>query len=100
MSEVSTRKLMDDLHRVVADAEALMAATAHDASERARDARSRATESVEQARKRLDELEGDFKARAQAAVDDANAYVRDNPWRSIGIAAAVGVVVGLLLGRR
>lgn len=100
MTDANTRKLMDDLSRVVADAEALMSATAHDVSDRARDARTRATESVEQARKRLDQLETDIKARAKAAADDANAFVRDNPWRAIGIAAAVGVVIGVLLGRR
>ncbi|HUO95322.1 MAG TPA: DUF883 family protein [Steroidobacteraceae bacterium] len=100
MSEASTRKLMEDLRTVVADAEALLSATAHDASEKARDARERATGSVEQARKRLEELEEDLRKRAQAAADDAGRYVKDNPWQSIGIAAAVGVVVGLILGRR
>ena len=100
MSEASTRKLMDDLRTVVADAEALLNATAHDASEKARDARQRATGSVEQARKRLEELEEELRARAKAAADDAGRYVKDNPWQSIGIAAAVGVVIGLILGRR
>jgi ElaB/YqjD/DUF883 family membrane-anchored ribosome-binding protein len=100
MSEFTTRKLMDDLRSVVADAEMLMSATAHDASDKAREARKRATESVEQARARLDELEDELKRRAKAAADDANRYVRDNPWQSIGIAAAVGVVIGLILGRR
>jgi ElaB/YqjD/DUF883 family membrane-anchored ribosome-binding protein len=33
-------------------------------------------------------------------AEDATDYVRENPWQSIGIAAAVGVVAGLLLGRR
>lgn len=100
MSEASTRKLMEDLRTVVADAEALLSATAHDASDKARDARERASGSVEQARKRLEELEEQLTARAKAAADDAHRYVRDNPWQSIGIAAAVGVVVGLILGRR
>ena len=100
MSEASTRKLMEDLRTVVADAEALLSATAHDASEKARDARERASGSVEQARKRLEELEEDLHARAKAAADDAGRYVKDNPWQSIGIAAAVGVVIGLILGRR
>ncbi len=100
MSEASTQKLMDDLRTVVADAEALLAATANDASERARDARARATGSVEQARQRLEALERDIEKRARAAADDAHRYVRDNPWQSIGVAAAVGFVVGLLIGRR
>ena len=100
MSEASTRKLMDDLRTVGSDAEALLSATAHDASDRAREARDRATGSVEQARRRLEDLEKDLKNRAKAAADDANRYVRDNPWQSLGVAAAVGVVIGLLLGRR
>ena len=100
MSHASTRQLMDDLRTVVADAEALLSATAHDASEKARDARERASGSVEQARKRLEELEEELKARARAAADDAGRYVKDNPWQSIGIAAAVGVVIGLILARR
>ena len=100
MSDSSTKRLMEDLRTVVADAEALLNATAHEATGKANDARKRAAESVEQARARLNELEDELKKRAQAAADDANRYVRDNPWQSIGIAAAVGVVVGLMLGRR
>jgi ElaB/YqjD/DUF883 family membrane-anchored ribosome-binding protein len=100
MREATTQKLMEDLRTVVADAEALLAATAHDVSDKARGARERATGSVEQARRRLEELEKDIKARAKAAADDASRYVSDNPWQSIGVAAAVGVVIGLLLGRR
>jgi ElaB/YqjD/DUF883 family membrane-anchored ribosome-binding protein len=91
---------MEDLRTVVADAEALLSATAHDASEKARGARERATGSVEQARRRLEELEEELTDRAKAAADDAGRYVKDNPWQSIGIAAAVGVVIGLILGRR
>jgi ElaB/YqjD/DUF883 family membrane-anchored ribosome-binding protein len=100
MSQANTRKLMEDLRTVVADAESLLTATAHDVSEKARDARQRASGSVEQARKRLEELEEELTARAKAAAEDAGRYVKDNPWQSIGIAAAIGVVVGLILGRR
>ena len=100
MSEVSTRTLIDDLRAVVTDAEALVAATAGDISERAKIARQRASGSVESARVRLAELEADLKRRAKAVRDDATQYVHDNPWQSVGVAAAVGVVIGVLLGRR
>ncbi|MGM0521736.1 MAG: DUF883 family protein, partial [Pseudomonadota bacterium] len=33
-------------------------------------------------------------------VDCCDRYVHDNPWSSIGIGAAAGFVVGLLLGRK
>lgn len=35
--------------------------------------------------------------RAAAATDE---YVHENPWTAIGIAAAVGLLVGVLLGQR
>ncbi len=100
MSKPSTDQLIDDLRTVVTDAEALLHATAHDASERAQAARSRAMGSVEQARKRLEELEHELGAQAKAVAEDTSRYVRDNPWQSLGIAAAAGIVIGVLLGRR
>lgn len=100
MAEASTRKLMDDLRAVVQDAEALMSATADDAGSGVREARARAAESLEAARARLEEIEEQVKSRAKDAADEANRYVRDNPWQSIGIAAAVGFVVGMIVSRR
>ncbi|HUX74795.1 MAG TPA: DUF883 family protein [Steroidobacteraceae bacterium] len=100
MREASGRTLMDDLRAVVADAEALLAATAGDVSDRAKSAHQRAAHSVENARARLSDMEADLQERAKAIADDATQYVHDNPWQSVGIAAAVGVVIGVLLGRR
>lgn len=100
MSQPSTRQLIDDLRAVVADAEALLQATAHDAGERAKEARSKAAGSVEQARHRLAELEKELGAEAKALADGAGDWVRDNPLQSLGIAAAIGVVIGVLLNRR
>ena len=100
MSEASTRTLIEDLKAVVAEAEALVAASAGDASDRAHDLRHHAAESVGKARAKLEELESAVSARAKAATDEAARYVRDNPLESVGIAAAVGIVIGLLLGRR
>ncbi len=47
-------------------------------------------------------------AHAQSALTDgakqyaatANGYVRDNPWQVIGMAAAAGVLLGVLFARR
>ena len=100
MTDATVHKLMDDLKAVAADAEALLAATAGDASERVRGARERAGESLGRARARLDAFEKDVKARAKAAAGDVDHYVHENPWPSIAAAAGVGVLVGILLARR
>jgi len=38
----------------------------------------------------------EVRTRARAADD----YVHDSPWKSLGVAALVGLAIGLLLGRR
>lgn len=99
-SATPTDRLLDDLRQVVEDTEALLRATAGQAGERAQEARSRAEESLRQARTRLEGLEQQVVTRARDAAHEADRYVRDNPWQSIGIAAGVAFVIGLLVSRR
>jgi ElaB/YqjD/DUF883 family membrane-anchored ribosome-binding protein len=99
-SNTSTERLMADLQAVVRDTENLLKATAGDASERAAKARTHAEESLHKARVRITEMEQDLAARAREAAKKTNQYVHENPWPSIGMAAGVGFVVGLLIGRR
>ena len=37
---------------------------------------------------------------ARAAAQDADSYVRSNPWVAVGIAAAAGLLLGGLLSRK
>lgn len=97
---VSADKLIEDLHTVVRDAEDLLKATASQAGEKVQQARARAEESVRQAKERLAGLEDEALARARAFAGETEAFVREKPWQALGIAAAAGLVLGLLLGRR
>jgi ElaB/YqjD/DUF883 family membrane-anchored ribosome-binding protein len=99
-TNIGTERLMADLQAVVRDTEDLLKATAGDASERAAKARAHAEESLRKARARMSEMEQHLAARAREAAQKTNEYVHENPWPSIGVAAGVGFVVGLLIGRR
>lgn len=99
-AEVSTDKLLGDLRTVVADAEALLKATAGQAGERIQEARGRAESSVRQARERIMSLEQDLAAQARAAAREADRYVHDNPWQVIGVAAGAAFLIGFLAGRK
>jgi ElaB/YqjD/DUF883 family membrane-anchored ribosome-binding protein len=99
-TNTSTERLMADLQAVVRDTENLLKATAGDVSERAAKARAHAEESLQKARARMNEMEQHLAARAREAAQKTNEYVHENPWPSIGVAAGVGFVVGLLIGRR
>ena len=93
-------KLVEDLKAVVADAEELVKATASQTGERITTARTKAEESLKTAKVRLAEQEGTVMAKNRAAAKATEDYVRANPWNGVGIAAAVGFVLGILVVRR
>lgn len=100
MEQVSTDKLLDDLKAVVNDAEELLKATAGQAGEKVSAARARAEASVRAARKRVTELQEDVLTQTKEMAEEADKYVRKNPWQAVGIAAAAGLIVGLMISRR
>ncbi len=98
--QVSTDKLMKDLRLVMEDAEDLLKATAGQAGEKVASVRARAEDSIRAAREALAEAGDDAIERGREAAESADAYVHEHPWTAIGIAAAAGLVVGLLLSRK
>ncbi len=99
-SDVTTDKLVQDLKTVMQDAEALLKATSTQTGERIQEVRARAEESLRQARARLTQVEEDALKQAREVADATEEYVRENPWQSVGIAAGVGLLLGLLISRR
>jgi ElaB/YqjD/DUF883 family membrane-anchored ribosome-binding protein len=55
---------------------------------------------VTAARAFVEEMPGAVSDRARNTVKVADDYVREQPWQTIGISAAVGLLIGFLLGRR
>lgn len=97
---VSATQLIDDLAAVIRDAESLLRATAAQTGDRVEEIRARAEETVRQAKARLEGVEEQAVERARVFAGEADEYVRGNPWRAVGIAAGVGIVLGLLMSRR
>ena len=100
MSTVHKDKLMSDLRVVIADAEELLRMTADQASDAAVDIRSRIQARMNQAKADLMLLQEAAVAKAKAAGHATDEFVHENPWKSIGIAAGVGMLLGLLVSRR
>jgi len=100
MSDVTTEQLVDDLKVVMRDAEALIKATSTQTGDKIQEVRARAEESLRQAKGRLVEVQEEALRRTREVADAAEEYVRDNPWQSLGIAAGVGLVLGILIARR
>jgi ElaB/YqjD/DUF883 family membrane-anchored ribosome-binding protein len=97
---VSADKLMEDLRLVVTDAEELLRATAGQAGEKVAAARARAAESIDVAKARIAQAGYAAAAQTREAARAADEYVHDNPWAAVGVAAAVGVVIGILIAKK
>jgi ElaB/YqjD/DUF883 family membrane-anchored ribosome-binding protein len=100
MTAAQKDKLMADLKVVIADAEELLRLTAGDLSAGTGDVRMRLQERLADARHGLLKLQEKATEKAKAAGRAADDYVHDHPWKSVGIAAGIGLVVGMLIGRR
>jgi ElaB/YqjD/DUF883 family membrane-anchored ribosome-binding protein len=97
---VTKEKLIADFKVVLADTEELLRATAGQAGDKISELRGKAQDRLSRARIMLAEAEGLLVDRAKEAGQVADTYVRDNPWRAVGVAAGFGFIVGLLIGRR
>ncbi|MES2715633.1 MAG: DUF883 family protein [Pseudomonadota bacterium] len=93
-------KLMADLRVVISDAEELLRLGAEQTGASATEWRARVQERITEARHKLADLQETAVARAKAAGHAADDYVHDHPWKAIGAAAGLGLIVGLLIGRR
>jgi ElaB/YqjD/DUF883 family membrane-anchored ribosome-binding protein len=98
--EVTKEQLIDDFKVVVADAEALLKATANQGGEKLAEVRAKAEESLRVAKDKMAEAQAALLVKTKAAARATDVYVHENPWRSVGVAAGVGLVIGLLIGRR
>ena len=97
---VSRDKLVADMKAVITDADELLRATAGQAGEKLQAARARAEESVRRARAKVVDAEQVAMAKSKAAAQATDDYVQSNPWKAVGLAGAIGVIVGMLIARR
>ena len=93
-------KLVNDLQRVITDAEDLLQATASETESKVVEMRERIRDNLRAAKHRLHDIEANLTERTKEAARVTDEYVHDHPWQAIATAAGVGVLIGLLIGRR
>ncbi|BBP04045.1 hypothetical protein TPL01_15760 [Sulfuriferula plumbiphila] len=100
LTDITKDQLISDFKVVIADAEALLKVTANQGGEALAAARTKAEASLAIAKAKIAEAQDALMERTRAAARATDDYVHENPWRAVGVAAGVGLVVGLLVGRR
>ena len=93
-------KLLDDLRTVVSDAEQWLRQGSHLTGEELLAAKDKFERTLRIAKDDIIKFEEALVAKTKEAAKATDEYVHENPWTSVGIGAAAGLVVGLLIARR
>jgi len=99
-SQMARERVLADLRALAHDSEELLKATAGDVSEKAKEARTRLTAALARTKATVEELQNQAVAGAKAAAKKADTVIREHPYESLGVAFGVGLVIGVLVGRR
>lgn len=99
-SGTTKEQLVNDLKVVVADAEALLRATANQGGETITAVRAKAEASLASAKARLIDAQDALLHRTRVAAQATDDYVHENPWRAVSAATVAGFIIGLLISRR
>lgn len=90
----------EEWQKLVADVEDLVKKVANVDDEEIAEIRSKVEDTLAKAKSSADEGIHAVRERAGEVSDATDVYVRENPWAAIGIAAAIGIVIGFVAGRR
>ena len=89
-----------EFHDLLSDIEQLIAETTSLTGAELATARARIGERIAAARESVESLGGTISQRARQGALATNEYVHEEPWKAIGISAAVGVLIGIAVTRR
>jgi ElaB/YqjD/DUF883 family membrane-anchored ribosome-binding protein len=89
-----------EIKSLIADVEDLMARISDLKDADVVRVRGKVQRAVEAAKESIADTTENLRKQAQRVASTADDYVRESPWQAIGIAALVGVVVGILATRR
>lgn len=99
-ADVSREKLISDFKVVMGDAEELLKLTAGQAGDKVSEVRSRLGERMGAMKDHIADMEVAVVEQTKRVAHATDDYVHKNPWQSVGVAAGIAFLLGLLAGRR
>lgn len=100
MTDVARDRLIADVKVLMADADEIVKAMASATGEKAVELADRLRVNMRNAKDKMADVQVVVADKAKVAARVTDDYVHDNPWQAVGIAAGVGLLLGLLIGRR
>jgi ElaB/YqjD/DUF883 family membrane-anchored ribosome-binding protein len=94
------RKVNSELHNLIGDVEDLLKKLANIGDAEVAKVRARVEKTLASAREAAGEGVSVVKDYARQATEVTDEYVHESPWTAVGLAAAVGVLIGYIAARR
>lgn len=99
-AQINSENLIGDFKALMADAEDLIKATASHEDGPLSAIRSKAIDTLNNAKETLSSAEGTVVEKAKVAAERTDEFVHRNPWEAVGVAAGLGLLIGLFIRRR
>lgn len=96
----SSSTLSREFHNFVADIEDLIKSSTSLSGEELSKAKDKIQERIGDAKEALESATQGVMQRGRAAATATNEYVNHEPWKAVGIGAALGLLLGVVIARR
>jgi ElaB/YqjD/DUF883 family membrane-anchored ribosome-binding protein len=93
-------QLVNDLKSVIQDAEQWLRHGSQLTGDELQAAKAKFERTLTSAKADLIRLEEAVVEKTKIAAKATDDYVQENPWKAVGIGAAAGVIIGMLISRR
>ncbi|HLS21796.1 MAG TPA: DUF883 family protein [Paenalcaligenes sp.] len=93
-------EFIKDVKKNLDEAEKLLKEAADSTGAKANEIREKAMRRLQQSREALLDTQETLARRGRQAIRATDDYVHDKPWQAIGLAGAIGLLLGVLLSRR
>jgi ElaB/YqjD/DUF883 family membrane-anchored ribosome-binding protein len=100
MFESKTTHTENELKALVRDAQALFDEATTAGGAKAEELRTQGMKMLDHAISVAHDLQEAAIRKGRKIVHDTDEYVHDKPWRAIGIAGAIGLLIGMLITKR
>lgn len=100
MLNSNIKTVRNDMNTLVKDAQELFHEAGLATGQKAEELRAKGLVMLENAMDKAQELQAIAVEKGKAAAQSTDEFVHEHPWKSIGIAAGVGLVIGMLIARR
>ena len=99
-TEAFDTNLDDDLTLLTETLEEVLKSSGDPTDQKYIELKTKAEQALEDVKSRVSQASDSYYYRAKNVAYRADDYVHEKPWQGIGIGAAAGLVLGLLLARR